>query len=238
MDRHVAWCAACRKEVGEFDAAAASLVYALVRQEPPPELEDQVVAVVRSAVAAGVPAAHRRGRMVVAATVAAMIAVAGLGFGAVMAGRAARFRDQAITSKVANRKAEATFQQILLTLEFPDPRNRVEMADLASVGGESASGIAWTLLAPGSQDLAMVTISALRVDPPRLPLEVALVGPHRKITVGSISKLDSGGGATVATQLDSDLSYFDQVVIRDAKGIALLRGGLAAHPFQSPTPSP
>ena len=238
VDRHIAWCAACRKEVGELDAAAASLVYALAPAEPPVELEDRVVAALRSAMTAGAPVAHRRGRMVIAATVAAMIAVAGLGFGAVMAGRAARFHDQALTSKVATKNAAVMFRSILATLEFSDPRNRVEMGDLSPVHGGAASGTALTLLAPNSQDMAIVTVSSLRLDPRRLPLEVSLAGPHRRTVIGSIARLDSGGNATVATQTVADLSFFEQVVVRDARGNAVLRGGLSARPVQSPTPAP
>lgn len=238
VDRHVAWCAACRKEGRELDAAAASLVYALAPDEPSADLEDRVVAAVQGAGAAGRPATHRRGRMVIAATVAAMLAVAGLGFGAVMAGRAARFRDQAITSGVQNRDAQATFRWLLRSVEFSDPRNSVETGDLAPVGGGPAGGTALTLLAPSSQDMSIVTVSSLRLDPRRLPLHVYLAGPRRKVIVGSIAKLDSGGSATVATQVDEDLSYFDRVVVRDAKGTVVLRGALRTRALQSPSPSP
>jgi Putative zinc-finger len=237
-ERHLAWCAACRKEAGEMEAAAASLVYALAPQGPPEELEDRVVADIRTAVRSGVPASHRRGRMIVAATVAAMLAVAGLGFGAVMAGRAAQFRDQAITSKVANRQAEASFQQILQSLEFRDPRNKVKMADLAPTGGAPAGGTAWTLLTPSSPDIALVVLSAVRLDPGQLPLKVALIGPHSRLLIGRVAKPDSGGGATVAREVDSDLSIFDRVVVHDAKGALLLRGALTSQAFRSPSPAP
>lgn len=238
VDRHLAWCAACRKESNELDAAAASLVYALAPQEPSPELEEQVVAAVQRAGTGGRTATHRRGRMVIAATVAAMMAVAGLGFGAVMAGRAARFRDQAITSSVQNRGAQAAFRQLLSSMEFSDPRNSVEMGDLVAVGGGSASGTATTLLAPSSQDLAIVTVSSLRLDPRRLPLQVYLMGQRRKLLVGSITNLDSGGSAHVAAQMDADLSFFDQVVVRDANGTVVLRGDLRMRALQSQSPSP
>jgi hypothetical protein len=237
VDRHVAWCAACRKEVRELDAVAGSLVYTLAAADPPPELEDQVVKAVQHAAAGRVPVAHRRGRMMAAATVAAMMAVAGLGFGAVMAGRAARFHDQAIRIGVTNSSRLEAFRRLLLNVEF-SPRNSVEMGELSPTGSGAASGQALTLLAPDSQDMSIVTVSGLRVDLKRLPLEVALAGPHRKVIIGSIRKLDSGGGATVATQLDADLSFFDHVVVRDSGGTVLLRGALTARTLQSPTPSP
>ena len=238
VDRHIAWCAACRKEVGGSDAAAASLVYVLAPVEPPPELEGRVVAAVRSAVSARAPIEHRRGRMVVAATVAAMIAVAGLGFGAVMAGRAARFRDQALTSGAANRDSATEFRYLLRSMEFSDPRNSVEMGDLAPVVDGPGSGTALTLLAPSSQDMSIVTVSSLRLDPRRLPLEVSLAGRGPALIIGSIARLDSGGSATVAAQLATDLSGFDRVVVRDAQGTAILRGDLTGHPLHSPSPAP
>ncbi|MEA2521919.1 MAG: hypothetical protein QOI81_1565, partial [Actinomycetota bacterium] len=122
VDRHLAWCAACRKEARDLDAAAASLVHSLAAVAPEPDLEDRVVAAIQHAAAGRVPS-HRRGRMVVAATVAAMVAVAGLGFGAVMAGRAARFKEQAITKSAENRSAFSNFRRILQGMEFSDPAN-------------------------------------------------------------------------------------------------------------------
>lgn len=238
VDRHIAWCAACRKEAGGFDDAASSLVYALARAEPPVELEGKVVAAVHDVVSTGAPAAHRRGRVIAAATVAAMMAVAGLGFGAVMAGRAARFHDQAITSKVETLTAASEFRQVLATMEFADPKNKVEMAGLQPVAGGPASGTALTLLAPNSQDMSIVTVSSLRLDPRLLPLEVTLVGPRRKVVLGSIVRLDSGGAATLAMRTVADLSFFEHVVVRDAKGSAVLRGSLTAHPLQSPAAAP
>ncbi|MEP7059757.1 MAG: zf-HC2 domain-containing protein [Actinomycetota bacterium] len=237
LERHLAWCAACRKEARELGAAAASLVFALAPREPAPELEDRVVAAVQHAASGRTPA-HRRGRMVVAATVAAMLAVAGLGFGAVMAGRAARFRDIAITTSVRNRDAVATFRQILQSIEFTDPGNSVEMGQLTQVHGGPASGTALTLLAPSGQDMAVVTVAALRVDPARFPLVVTLVGPKAKVRVGAIAKVDSGGAATIAAQLDQDLAGLDQVVIRDVGGDVVLRGELTSRQLQSPSPRP
>ncbi|MBA3690563.1 MAG: zf-HC2 domain-containing protein, partial [Actinobacteria bacterium] len=43
VDRHVAWCAGCRKEAAELDRAAATFALTLAPQMPPPELEERVV---------------------------------------------------------------------------------------------------------------------------------------------------------------------------------------------------
>ena len=81
IDRHLAWCAACRKEAGELDRAAATVVFALAPAEPPAELEDQVVESVQAVVAKRQPHGARRGRLAVALAIAAMVAVSGLGWG-------------------------------------------------------------------------------------------------------------------------------------------------------------
>ena len=44
VDRHLAWCAACRKEAGELQQASATLAFTLVPDDPPGELADRVVA--------------------------------------------------------------------------------------------------------------------------------------------------------------------------------------------------
>ena len=43
VDRHLEWCAGCRKEAAELEAAAASVGLSLAQSDPPPSLEDRVV---------------------------------------------------------------------------------------------------------------------------------------------------------------------------------------------------
>ncbi|HXF71881.1 MAG TPA: zf-HC2 domain-containing protein, partial [Actinomycetota bacterium] len=55
VDRHLRWCAACRKEARDLLDAAATVAFALQPAPPPPaELEERVVRSVRRA--AGKPA--------------------------------------------------------------------------------------------------------------------------------------------------------------------------------------
>ena len=124
LDRHLAWCAACRKEAGELDQAATTFAFALAPAEPPADLEDRVVANVQEVAAKRLPQTARRGRLAVALAVAGMLAVSGLGWGAVMAGKAARFEDLSIVQRQKTLEALDAFKKIVSQPEFNDPGQR------------------------------------------------------------------------------------------------------------------
>ena len=239
VDRHLDWCAACRKEAGELDRAAATLAFALASAEPSADLEDRVVADVHGAAARGRPL-PRRGRLAVALAVAAMLAISGLGWGAVMAGRAARFRETARVARQNQAYAVARFSQLLRSSEFNDPGNQVFVGTLSSVThGGSAGGSALTLVSPGTSDVAIVMVNGLR--PPAtgsLPLHVFLTSEHgRSLLVGRIAALDSGGNAIVVRRFDLDLSRYAGIEVRDRGGAIVLRGSVRPRTSIT-TPSP
>ena len=72
VDRHLEWCAGCRKEAGELRRGAALAGLSLVPAEPRHELEDRVVRTVRSAATKAAPRRRRslvRGAVLIAAVV-------------------------------------------------------------------------------------------------------------------------------------------------------------------------
>jgi hypothetical protein len=235
VDRHLEWCAACRKEAGELQRAAATLAYSVAPVEPPAELEERVVAAVRDAAGRRRALAPRRSRVAAAAVLAAMIALSGLGWGAVMAGRAGRLQDQFETQRQQQRKAIANFQELIRDLEGADPANLVEVATLMAPRHRVGDGDALVLLSPSSDDLALVVISGLTgVHEGQFPLEVRLVSDRAgELIVGHIPALDSGGGGAVRKWFVGDLNDYAAVAVRDAHGKVLLNGGLSV---QEPTP--
>lgn len=243
LDRHLAWCAACRKEAGELERAAATFAFALapVEPEPEPELEDRVVDVVRSAASKRQPLVARRGRLAVALAVAGMVAVSGLGWGAVMAGRAARFED---LSKVAQRRQQAAveaFRAILDSQEFNDPDNEVFIGALATdARGGTAAGSALTLASPSTPDIAIVMVNGfdLTAAEDALPFRVFLTSERgQRLRVGRVKALDSGGGAILSAQFELDLSRYTGVEVLDRDGNVVLHGIVSLRTSIT-TPSP
>jgi hypothetical protein len=232
VDRHLEWCAACRKEAGELQRAAATLAYSVAPAEPPAHLEERVVSAVRGAAGRRAAAAPRRRRGAVAAVLAAAFALSGLGWGAVMAGRNARLEDQVATA-IADR--DVAIRQFVTALEEVDPTGVVELADLMSPRQRTGGGDALVVLSPSADDVALVTFTGLqRVGDDRLPLQVWLQGdgvPDE--LVGRIRSLDTGGGGGVTRWFDDSLRPFGSVAIRDANGKTLLHGALTVY---EPTP--
>jgi predicted anti-sigma-YlaC factor YlaD len=241
LDRHLAWCAACRKEAGELDRAAATFAFALAPADPAPDLEDLVVENVQAAAARNQPSAARRGRLAVTLAVAGMLAVSGLGWGAVMAGRAARFEDLSKVARQRQQDALEAFRAFLNSQEFKDPDNQVFIGTLATdTRGGTAAGSALTLASPTIPDVAIVMVNGFDATAAEqaLPFRVFLTGEGgRKLRVGRIKTLDSGGGAILSAQFEVDLSRYPGVEVLDTDGNVVLHGSVSRRPSIT-TPSP
>lgn len=231
VERHLEWCAACRKEAGELQRAAATLAYSVAPVEPPAELEERVVGAVQNAAGRRRAAAPRRSRVAAAGVLAAMLALSGLGWGAVMAGRAERAQEQAANARQRQQDAFRRFEKLLTKLPGVDPEAIAEVSTLLSPRLREGRGDAFVLLSPSGDDLAFVLVSGLtNVRAGQLPLEVRLVGDgSRQLVVGKIRTLNSGGEGAVYRPFTEHLRGFSAIVIRDARGRVLLRGTLSVY---------
>jgi hypothetical protein len=227
VERHLAWCAGCRKEAGELGAAAATFAFTLPAAEPPDGLADRIVAAIRRA--AGAPGSRRRLRTVVASTVAAMVAVAGLGWGAVMAGRAERFADRAA---IANQRRVDDLERFRKALALRGlgsglPVDQTYLGQLAPVSGSQVGGgAALQLVSPTKLDFIMVIVNGLDPSTAALPYQVVVRNESGlTLKAGRISALDKDGGAEVFHEFaDKDLTGFTSVIVTDATGRVVLRG--------------
>jgi putative zinc finger protein len=228
LERHLEWCAACRKEAGELQRATVTLAYTVAPAEPPADLEERVVDAVKAA-AGRKAAAPRRSRVVAAGVLAAMLALSGLGFGAVMAGRAERRQQQVENIQRRQKEAIRRLSQVFQLQEVA-PDSVVELSTLLSPRLRPGRGDALVLLSPEGDDLVFVLVDGLsKIRPGQLPLNVSLAHDGAQLAVGQIRTLDDGGGGGVYRTFRQDLSDVDAIVIHDANGKVVLHGTLSVY---------
>lgn len=242
VDRHLAWCAACRKEAGELQQASATLAFTLAPGNPPADLEDRVVGAVQSEAARRVHRAQqspRRNRLVLVASLTALLAVVGTGWGAVMAGRAARSDDARARAVEQRYSAVERFRAMLNTLEFRDNRGEVFIGPLEPeiVGG--GSGNAFSLVSPSMTDMVFVLIDDVPAESRELlPFVVRLRSNDGVLMVDRLEKLDDSGAGTVTAEF-LDLTGYDMVIVRDAEGHVVMSGTMRTRAIvTSSTPAP
>jgi hypothetical protein len=241
VDRHLLWCAACRKEAAELDRAASTFALTLAPAAPDPDLEDRVVAAVHAAADARTsrgPTHH--GRTAVASVIAAAIAVSSLGWGAAMAGRAERAKQQAADTQRQDNAMIVRLRQLLTDEQFSDSASHAYLATLSPTAGRSGGGSALTWVSPTITDFAIVTVAGLPPgDQDAVPYRVWIVNQTsgEKLQVGApIRDLDADGGAMVLEN-SPDLSGFRSVIVTDASGRVVLRGSVGSEAaLASPSP--
>ena len=227
VEQHLRWCAGCRKEANELGSAAASFAFALAPAPVPSGLGEHVVARVRNA--AGAPGSRRRMHTAVASIIAAMVAVSGLGWGAVMAGRADRFAERARQAQLSKELALEQFQKVLWGAGLGDqvPTSDTHLGRLAPTSGTRIGGGAvLQLVSPTTLDFSIVIVNGLDpTDAGAFPYHVTLSNAAGKVLrAGVITALDNNGGASVFHQFNLDLTGYTTVQVIDARGDLVLRG--------------
>ncbi len=225
LDEHLRECAGCRKEAADLGQAAATFALAQPQATLPAGLDDRVLAGVHRA--AGRAGSRRRFRPVAAVALAAAVAMAGLGWGAVMAGRAQRFADRAAQAEQQRQSAFEQFQKVLSNLPFQAPADETHLGMLAPTSAISTGGgAALQLVSPTHLDFVIVMVKGLPKDPALLPYSVTLRNADgRVLRAGRISRLDADGGGEDFHQFQTaDLTGFSKVLVRDATGRVVLSG--------------
>jgi hypothetical protein len=242
VDRHLATCAACRKEARDLEGAASTMAFALAPAEPPPGLADRVVDGLRAVAGTSSRApgdrrlpARRRARRTTALVLAASLAIGGLGWVATAA-RAPR-ADQASSIGEQREGALDALRRLIRRSEF-SAGTEVRLGLLTAEHGAIGTGSAITIIAPSQDDRVLVLVSGLAGGKRLLPYRVTLVGDRdRHAFIGVVDVLDTSGGATVARIFRRDLSGLSDVVVRDQGGRIVLRGTLeTGAPVASPGP--
>src|SRR5262249_39288880 len=129
-----------------------------------------------------------------------------------------------------------TFQNFAnITAALSGHDTKVLIGTLSASSG-TGTGSALTILTKDAEDQVVVVVNDLAGH--ALPLDVSISNTKgRTIDVGTIRPRDNAGGATMAREIQSSLSGFVDVTIRDAHGKVVLRGTLQAQTaVASPTP--
>lgn len=240
VDRHLLWCAACRKEAAEMDRAAATFALTLAPAAPDPGLEDRVVAAVHAAADAPARRPGHRGLAAAASVIAAAIAVSALGWGAAMAGRAERFRASATQEQVRQQELIRRLDVLVGDQVFQANGNRAYLGTLTPTSGGMGGGSALTWISPTITDFTIVTVAGLPPgDADAMPYRIWIVNDTtgRKLAVGEpVTRLDADGGAMRVQNADN-LGGFQTVMVTDATGRVVLRGTVGSEAvLASPAP--
>lgn len=227
VERHLQWCAGCRKEASELGQAAATIAFALVPAPVPKGLGERTVERVKRA--AGAPGTPRRARTAAASIVAAMVAIASLGWGAAMAGRADRFAERAARAERDRIADLEEFQKVLSQIipDVPLPEDQTHLGRLSPTAEGQGGGAVLQLASPNLLDFTIVIVNGLDPDAVgRLPYRVQLVNAAGEVLrAGRIDELNADGGADVFHQFKSaDLTGYTSVRVVDATGEVVLAG--------------
>jgi anti-sigma factor RsiW len=227
IERHLAWCAACRKEARDLERASATMAFALAPAHPSPELGERVIGAVRRVAAPSVPPrpARRRGRRVGVVLLAAALTLAGLSLGVVL-GRHPGPQQPAAVQGQQEERAFERFREAIQSAVAIDPGIKPQIGELAARHGIDASGAALTLASHTEDDQVVVWVNRLPVN--GAPYLVFLTDARGDaFEVVRINKLDRDGGAMVARFVAHDVGRLHHMIVRDARGRIVLAGSLA-----------
>ncbi len=232
VDRHLSWCAGCRKEASELEHGVAVVGLAGPRASPPPDLEERVVAAMTRAAGRS----RRSARGVVAAVVAAFLAVGAAVWGVAMAGNAQRLENAARSARVEADQAARRFASILRDLQLDAAREAaareaaaretaVREAALYSVGPEEAGGraILYDSGQPDATDWVLVVVGGL--PEAQGPYRARLLGDAGAIRLGRL--FPSAEGRLAAYGLFPEVAGHDRLLVSDGEGRVVLRGRFA-----------
>ncbi len=224
VERHLDWCAGCRKEAGELQEAAASLALESPKADPPGELEDRVVRTVSHAAGPRRSAPRRGVRLLAAATLAAVMAlVLAVGWGVAQ-------RQSLEDVRARSQELQEDIQHFRGLVQDLGGRQ----APLAPVGTARGSGTAVVVPLPRGQDYAFAEV--VLFDQTHRPFTVDLVDADGKVILSGQLIRSNNGTDVVLERTDQDLLRVVSVEVRDSLGRVVLRGDVQPA-VASPAPA-
>jgi hypothetical protein len=219
VERHLEWCAGCRKEAAELEEGAARMALALPATAPAASLETRVVDRLRVASGRIAPGGRRRVRVLVASTLAAaLLAVGAMGW-------AVAERNQAQTLKQEVTEKQAQLNAFAKALESFQGRARTLKANLAPAPGGRGGGSAVIASAPGVVDFLFVDVLLPRAEG---PFRFQIVNNKAALKAVELERV-TGTNWIRYWRTKSDLSGAVTITILDSQNRALLSGTFSPY---------
>lgn len=234
VERHLAWCAGCRKEAAELAGGAAAAAMSIPQAEPPRGLEERIVREIRQATG---EARDRKGRarsrtMIVLA--AALAVFMGLGWWATSARQQPPRESQAAGLSDAQLVAR-NFSQLLRDLTTgphgTKPGDLLQEVQLTPELGSVGGGKAEMFLSPHRDDWVLVYVGGL--DPKAGPYGATIQADDGSVLAIGRANADTGGGVALFNQFPESLKKYTRIVVTDRKGHVVMTGtvsGVSATP--------
>ena len=227
VERHLDWCAGCRKEARELREGAALAGLALPPAPIPDGLENRVVNRVRAAARARTPSRRRVAVRRSVTILAAVVGLVGMGTAGVLFAQRQDAEDRLVQSQHQAQQIAERLEGFLSSLpkESRQPRD-VAQATLTSPSGAFGGGGALRITSPSHEDIALVTVGGLARH--AAPYKVWLKAVSgSSLFVGNISQLDTAGAGSTTHEYSDDLRLYRYVEVRDANDRLVLRGAFA-----------
>jgi hypothetical protein len=244
VERHLQWCAGCRKESAELQDGVAAVAMSLPPAEPPFPLERAVVTRVSAAAGKGRTRRYRRGIRVLAATAlgAAVLASSAVGWGMRQRNQADLANDRLSSVKQQTADTSKLVQQMQSQL---NGTGKLYEASLFPVSRREEGGTALLYGKPdGDGGWVFVDVVAA-LDRASGPFTVNLVSATgQRLAVGTLTKTFDGDYVLYLPDLPHDftrpnaveLSQVMALEVIDRLGTRLLTG--TVHRFVNTPPSP
>jgi len=217
IERHLEWCEGCRKEVAELQEGLVPVAMSLRLAEPPPQLQERVVARVLAAAGRWSPGSRRVMRALVASTAAAvLVAVGALGWAI-----AERQNVGVVKQQAADQLAEARrFQQFLRSVGALPYGAQLHPTDRNS----HSTGTVTVFSAPNVRDFVLATV--VLTDRPSPPYRFELTDGRGHVLAGGNLVKTNNGSWIFYDEPDTNLSRGVTVLVLDRSSAAVLTGTL------------
>lgn len=214
VERHLRWCAGCRKESSELQEGASMMGLSLPSIEPPPSLESRVVERITAVAGTNRVPSRRRVRLLTAATLtAALIAVSAVGWAIAEREQVQHIRQEVI----AQIKNVEDLQRVLESLEA----NPLE-AKLFPILDATGSGRVLIYSSPDASDFILASVSV--VEPAGDQLVIALTDRAGRVISGGVLTRNNNGVLIFYEESGKNLSRGTSVTVMDGSGRPVLSG--------------